>query len=536
MANRSFVVQYIIQARERYVATADKVSRATKQMQQRIADAQSQMVRFRNVTTQAMRKIKEQVTAAQKRMHGFRDAGLKMSAFVTAPLLLIARSFKNAARDAVETRSKFATVFKDMSSMAETSADRLAKSYGLTGTEARKLLGDTGDILTGFGFTQKSAFDLSMRVNQLAVDLASFTNYSGGAEGASAALTKAMLGEREQLKSLGVAISEDNVKRKIAELVSKGQHFASLRQAKAQATLAIAIEQSKNAIGDFSRTQNDLANQERTTSARIQDLKESFGRILLPVALLVTKTIRRIAEWLTELSPTAKKAILIIGALVAVIGPLLLIVAGLGVAIPAITAAFAALGPVLAAGSVALGPVLLIAVALAAVAVLIVKNWEKISAFFAGFSSGIRSKLGPTFGRLVGYFEKTAAIISALFGSNGEATENLRNFALVGKMVGEAVGTALDFVLRTLMSIGAALGQIIGAVTSGDFGQFDLGQISDIWSGFEKQTPNVKTMKTENRVNVGVNVGLDQGLTQTTPAAVTTRGVRRADVGGLHTR
>ena len=78
------------------------------------------------------------------------------------------------------------------------------------------MLGSTGDLLTGMGATAETALDLSTKTQRLAVDLASFSNYQGGAKGASEALTKAMLGERESVKALGIVISEANVKQKIA--------------------------------------------------------------------------------------------------------------------------------------------------------------------------------------------------------------------------------------------------------------------------------------------------------------------------------
>ena len=95
---------------------------------------------------------------------------------------------KNFARDAEETTNKFKTVFSSMDIVATRTAKTLADSYGLAHTTAMELLGDTGDILVGFGFTEESALELSKKVQELSVDLASFTNYAGGASGASSQL------------------------------------------------------------------------------------------------------------------------------------------------------------------------------------------------------------------------------------------------------------------------------------------------------------------------------------------------------------
>lgn len=224
-------------------------------------------------------------------------------AMVIAGGIITAISVKliKMASDAEETSSKFETVFRDVSKEAANMAKELSRNYGLSSTAAKQLLGDTGDLLTGFGFTGKAALDLAGEVNKLAVDLASFTNFSGGAEGASHALTKALLGEREGVKALGISILEEDVKAKVALITKQGMTFETERQAKAYATLLIAQEQSKNAIGDFARTQESFANQQRTLNARLNDLGVILGEKILPYATKLisktTKIVEKITDW-----------------------------------------------------------------------------------------------------------------------------------------------------------------------------------------------------------------------------------------------
>ena len=202
---------------------------------------------------------------------------------IVAGVAKIAKSLVMAASDAEETQNKFDVTFSTVSNKADKMAKDLAKSYGLSRKASKQLLSDTGDLLSGFGFTQEKALDLSGEVNKLAVDLASFTNYSGGASGASAALTKALLGETESLKSLGIAISQADIKQ-LAE--DKGIVGELDRETKAMLTFELAVSQSKNAIGDFSRSQTGFANQSRIAQANIDDLKVALGDGLLPMANL----------------------------------------------------------------------------------------------------------------------------------------------------------------------------------------------------------------------------------------------------------
>lgn len=487
MANKSFIVQYIIKAREKYVEVANKVSRATTTMRDRIKQA-----------NQSFHELSAKT----------RKAGAVLTATVTTPILLMATSLKNAARDAVETRSKFNTVFRDVAKESQAAADQLAKDFGLSGTKARQLLGDTGDLLSGFGFTGKAALDMSKKVNELAVDLASFTNFSGGAEGASAALTKALLGERESLKSLGIAISEQNVKDRALKLAKEGQRFESVRQAKAIATLSLAMEQSKNAIGDFARTKQDLANQERILGSRLQDTRESLGKLLLPLYLKITKIIRQVVEAFNGLNDTTKKNIIIIAGVIAAIGPLAILFGSIALILPTITTA---------------------SIALAAAAVAIMVGWEPVSEFFKGFMTGVIDKLGPTLGNLIDKFKESARIIAELFGADSEATKSMTDFANIGNLIGDILGGALRTIINSIGAAGEALGQLMGAVTTLDFSAFDIDRIKAQFFGPEE---NTTTAINRSQVGVDVNVGLDQGLKQLTPATVSANGnTRRDDVG-----
>lgn len=218
---------------------------------------------------------------------------------VIAGLVKIGKESLDAASDAEETDNKFHVVFSSLQDMATTAAESIADGYGLSSTASKQLLSDTGDLLTGFGFTQKSALDLSIQVTELGADLASFTNFSGGAKGASDALTKALLGERESVKSLGISILDADVKARVLENTQKGLTFETDRQAAAYATLQIAQDQSKNAIGDFARSQDSFANQSRIAAAETENLGKAFGESLLPIA---TKAISLYANLTGELA------------------------------------------------------------------------------------------------------------------------------------------------------------------------------------------------------------------------------------------
>lgn len=185
--------------------------------------------------------------------------------------------------DAQETFSKYDQVFQGMGSEAEKAAERFSEAFDLAGVTAKDMLANTGNLLQGFGATRSESLAMSEAVNTLASDLASFTNYSGGAKGASEALTKALLGERESAKSLGIAILESDVQ---AELAKKGQQDLTgeaLKLAKAQATLEIITRQAKNSIGDYARTQDSTSNTIKRAGEATKELQVQTGTFLNPI-------------------------------------------------------------------------------------------------------------------------------------------------------------------------------------------------------------------------------------------------------------
>ena len=374
--------------------------------------------------------------------------------------LVVAASFKlvKMASDAEETSSKFRTVFQDVIGEADAMAKNLSRNYGLSSTAAKQLMGDTGDLLTGFGFTGEAALDLAGEVNKLAVDLASFTNFSGGAEGASQALTKALLGERESVKSLGISILEEDVKAKVALITKQGMIFETERQAKAYATLLIAQEQSKNAIGDYQRTQEGFANQSRELRARLTDLAIVFADKLLPAATaMITKTreiVEKITDW-AEKHPVLTGILVKFGAALGVLvgtGGLLILgaiaVTKMGGAIkesiqffktfiqvlPLITAKVWAFTASLLANPITWW-VIGITAAIAAI-VLLWKNWEKISEWISAKIDWICDKFN-WLGEKIKWVAEKLGIYKE---KTEEVTEASQELKIATEEAGEAIG------------------------------------------------------------------------------------------------
>jgi hypothetical protein len=165
-------------------------------------------------------------------------------------------------------------------SKAKAAAREMQENYGMSEFAAKSALSFTGDLLTGFGFSQEKALELSIQTAKLGADLAAFTNYAGGAEGAINALTKGMLGETEMMKQLGVVVRATDKDFMALVKTLMETRGVTLNEARAEATLLTAINQSKNAIGAYAREADTLSTQMKLTGQRMVDLKMKIGGFL----------------------------------------------------------------------------------------------------------------------------------------------------------------------------------------------------------------------------------------------------------------
>ena len=220
--------------------------------------------------------------------------------------------------DLEEETNKFNVVFAGLGNQTSAILKQMREEFGLSELAAKRMLAGTGDILTGFGFDRDTALALSEGAAKLGADIASFSNYAGGASGATNALTKAMLGETESAKMLGVVIRQDSDEYKdlIKQAMSTGITIDALgktfkvsseQQAKAVAALALAYQQSPNAIGDFKRSSDSISNQQRILQNNFEQLTATIGGDLAPAYQSLITTSNSLLTSYNNLSPTARK-------------------------------------------------------------------------------------------------------------------------------------------------------------------------------------------------------------------------------------
>jgi len=170
-----------------------------------------------------------------------------------------------AASDLAESTGKATVVFGDGIDEVQSFARAADTGLGLSESAALEAAGTFGNLFNALGLTKEAATDLAPEVLTLGADLASFNNL--GVEETLEKLRSGLVGEIEPLRSIGISFSAADVEAKAFELGLQDASGALSEGAKIQARWKLITEQSTNATGDFARTSEGLANQQRILGA-----------------------------------------------------------------------------------------------------------------------------------------------------------------------------------------------------------------------------------------------------------------------------
>ena len=192
-----------------------------------------------------------------------------------------------SASDFNEEVSKTSVIFGDGADEINKFAKTASAALGLSRTEALKASGTFAILGKGAGLTGTDLTKFSKSATTLAADLGSFFNTK--AEDAITAIGAALRGESEPIRKYGVLLNDSTLKAKAMEMGLYDGKGALDIQAKSLAAYQVILDQTKDAQGDFARTSDGLANQQKILSTSLENLKITMGQSLLPMMLRVVE-------------------------------------------------------------------------------------------------------------------------------------------------------------------------------------------------------------------------------------------------------
>jgi hypothetical protein len=209
--------------------------------------------------------------------------------------------------EAMGVKSK--TVFGDSVGDVEAWAESNAKAMGLTNEQLVGAAASFGDLVKPMGFTADEAARMSTEALDLAGALSAWTGGQRSAAEVSDILAKAMLGEREELKSLGISISAADVQQRLYEKGQQDLTGAALQQAEALATQELILEKSTDAQKAWNDGSMDGIKAQNEMKASIGNLQQSLVEALYPAMQAIVPVVTEVATWLGENLPVAMAAV-----------------------------------------------------------------------------------------------------------------------------------------------------------------------------------------------------------------------------------
>jgi hypothetical protein len=221
-----------------------------------------------------------------------------------------------SALEAMGNKAK--TVFGDQIGVVDKWAKANAGAMGLSSREAVGLAASFGDLLIPMGFTREAAAKMSTDVVGLSGALSQWSGGQTSAADAADILAKAMLGETDGLKSLGIAISAADIDAQLLKNGTNNLTGAQLAQAKATATQELIFAKSTDAQAAFKEGGNKLLSAQNSLRAKMKEVYDEAAVRLIPVftavaTFVVDKMVPAFELLWQQHGPAVKEALRAIG-------------------------------------------------------------------------------------------------------------------------------------------------------------------------------------------------------------------------------
>lgn len=268
----------------------------------------AEMGRKVSLASRGMETIGKVSRAAVGALKGLAVGSLAVASAAGVLAVKVGGNAVNAASDLNETVSKSGAIFGKNQGEILAWSQNAASAFGLSRQEALAGAAQFGNFFDQIGIGGKRAVDMSKGLVKLSADLGSFSN----ADPAKVMETfqSATRGEFDSLQQFIPTINAARVQQEAFGMTGKKSAKDLTEAEKALALYSAVQKDAGKAVGDFSRTQAGLANQQRTIKAGFSDMSAALGQDLLPGMSDFATTIRTgVMPVLTQMVSTHGPAI-----------------------------------------------------------------------------------------------------------------------------------------------------------------------------------------------------------------------------------
>ena len=243
----------------------------------RIQQLESDLVDANRRLEEMEQKTQEARNAADGLKRAFKAVGSAIGAIGIGRMVTQAIDY---ASDLQEVQNVVDVTFGQGSAVNDWSKTTL-EAFGLNELSAKRFSGTMGAMLKSSGLTGSAVEEMSMKITELAGDMASFYNLE--ADEAFTKIRSGISGETEPLKQLGINMSVANLE---AYALSQGINKAYNEMSQAeQVTLRYnyLLQTTKDSTGDFSRTSHSFANQVKLLKENWTSFTGELASNVLPI-------------------------------------------------------------------------------------------------------------------------------------------------------------------------------------------------------------------------------------------------------------
>lgn len=408
--------------------------------------------------------------------------------FGAAGVAALGGSIIGAASDLNETLAKTGVVFGPQTKAVTGFAQDMADSFGLPKTAILDATSQFGLLGKAAGLSGGPLSGMSTGLAQLAADASSF--YNVPLEQALGDFSSALSGESEPVKKYGVLMNETAVQAEAVALGIAKQGEALSEGQKVQARASLITKGLADAQGDLARTQDSVSNRMRELRGRVTNLAAGMGTALLPAVAGVLGGLNGFVAAIPGIVSAVKAWVAENGALLAVIGKVVVVVAGFVAGLLAVMGAQQVValisriraGILLMNAALLANPIGLVVGALAALAVGVYLAYQRFAPFrdlvnsVGGYLKGLYDQVMASF-TAWGGMERVLGIASAALSTIGGwlvmARDYLGGFiARVREFITSAdlgaafanIGTALQGFLPLFGQLQVLAGQVWGVL------------------------------------------------------------------------
>lgn len=298
------VSEKAMEALDKLVAKIDKTTNGLGKMSEETKDVRDKSKKLGDEGGRGMDKFTKATEKASKAMNGLKKL-VGAAVLLRTFRKLIEFGIKGFAEISsyVENYNLFLVSMREHHGEAIKFQNELNNAWGTNISQSMKYQGFYMNLSTALGIARDTAYDLSEALTLMTYDMASLFNWTPDV--AYQRLQAGIVGQTKPLRYAGIDVTQQTIQPILDEL-GIDTWVTDLTQAEKVLLRSISIwRQTANVQGDYTRTIETAANQQKIFNEQVKEMTRWFGgtfvgaiKGVLPYLNAVVMTLKEIFKWL----------------------------------------------------------------------------------------------------------------------------------------------------------------------------------------------------------------------------------------------